>query len=689
MQGKVRYTVLGGPDKGKQGVIKDIREQVCPADHQKRKLCYIEFDQPMTPLKQNQIGVMLELDRPDQGSIRESNNPAHWNTLGNTAHVGDVPPGSFGQAALWLNAGEKSSHYAFGLSFAKMLPMGDSNWKVTLWAKAKSGSPTLTVHLGDQREKVPLTKEWVRHEIDVTLPAQQANPNVGGRVVASGGDVLIDDITFQLDEPGSNPTAFRDLLIEPLKKLNPGILRYLQMGGSNLADNLRPRLRQIGSTRDFGNLTRGGRNHAQYYKFNLHDFYVLCEYVGADPWYCLPGTIHPEEINLLMEYLGGPANTPGGKIRAELGRPKPWTEVFGNIYVEIGNEAWNPSGYATGSYNGPSHWHDIFATAMASPHYAKNTLFVAGAQAGAPHVAQSVLTHAPNADLVAIAPYMIHHLEQSEIEPLDTDEKLFKWVFGFADWRVNAESGEVRRNYENAAAKDTELSIYEHNYHITKPSAKDGGAPIDLRNRIIASLGGGLNLINDSLHMLRDCGVRSQCLFNLNQSSFREDVKLWGFMPGLSLDAPRYRPNFLAMEVANKVLRGDLVETRHSEDEPTFTAHGIMEWRWRQEPEFSDYGPLPTIRSYAFKDGDTCGVILFNLDTRDAHRAKLHFPGAVKDGSAHAWQLTADSIAANNEYETGEPQVRIATSTIQDFANGKILDMPPHSMLAIEWEQEN
>ena len=202
-------------------------------------------------------------------------------------------------------------------------------------------------------EEVPLTKEWVRHEIDVTLPAQQANSNVGGRVVASGGDVLIDDITFQLDEPGSNPTAFRDLLIEPLKKLNPGILRYLQMGGSNLADNLRPRLRQMGSTRDFGNLTRGGRNHAQYYEFNLHDFYVLCEYVGADPWYCLPGTIHPEEINLLMEYLGGPANTPGGKIRAELGRPRPWTEVFGNIYVEIGNEAWNPSGYATGSYNGP------------------------------------------------------------------------------------------------------------------------------------------------------------------------------------------------------------------------------------------------------------------------------------------------------------------------------------------------
>ena len=36
MKGKVRYTILGGPDKGKSGLIKDIREQVCPADRQQR-----------------------------------------------------------------------------------------------------------------------------------------------------------------------------------------------------------------------------------------------------------------------------------------------------------------------------------------------------------------------------------------------------------------------------------------------------------------------------------------------------------------------------------------------------------------------------------------------------------------------------------------------------------------------------
>ena len=158
-------------------------------------------------------------------------------------------------------------------------------------------------------------------------------------------------------------------------------------------------------------------------------------------------------------------------------------------------------------------------------------------------------------------------------------------------------------------------------------------------------------------------------------------------MAGLNIRDPRYRPSFLAMELANKVIGGDLVETRHSEGEPAFTAHGIMVWRWAQKPEFSDYGPLPTLRSYAFKDGKTRGLILVNLDTKDPHDVKVNFPGTVKDKAARAWRLAADSIAANNEYETGEPQVKIEESTVRDFATGKTISLPPHSMLALKWEQ--
>ncbi len=133
---------------------------------------------------------------------------------------------------------------------------------------------------------------------------------------------------------------------------------------------------------------------------------------------------------------------------------------------------------------------------------------------------------------------------------------------------------------------------------------------------------------------------------------------------------------------------GDLVETAHTADEPTFTARGIMVREWGKKPAFSDYGPLPAIRSYAFRNDAQRGLILFNFDTEDAHTVKPAFPDAAKDRTARAWRLAADAVAADNEYETGEPQVRIVEETLRDFAPGVAIELPPHSMLVLKWERE-
>lgn len=690
MAGKVRCTFLGGPDKGKSGIVKDVRLQVCPADRDKREICYIEFEEPVTPARANQLGVLLEYDKPDHGSISHGSEH-NWNSPENSVHIGDVPPGSFGKAALWLRGIEKEAYYNYAGAWR---PMDEQNgtWRVRLWAKVKAGEPLFRLRTGGisgagrQTIDLPLTATWKQHDLTIVAADVGADRNIGFELRCSGGEVLVDDVEIWKADESANPTVFRDLVVDPLKKLNPGILRYLQMGGSDLATNLRPPLKQMPWTRDWHELNNQGRNRGSIYPFNLHDFYVLCEHIGADPWYCLPGTLHPEEIDILMEYLGAPPTVGYGRIRAGLGHPRPWIEVFRNIYVEYGNEAWNSAGYATGSFNGPDHWKDMTAVGKASPHYRTNVIFVGGAQAGHPEIAEGVIRNAPNLDRVALAPYMLHTLSAADVAPLDTDTKLFKWVFGFADRRVNHERGEMRRNFGYAAAKQVELAIYEHNYHITAPSVKDDGAPIALRNTIIASLGGGINLVNDSLHMMRDLKVRNQCLFNLNQKQFSEGVKLWGLMPGLNVEAPRYRPSFLAMEIANRVIAGDMTETRHSPREPTFSAHGIMAWEWKKKPEFVDYGPLPTLRSYAFRNGRMRGMILVNLDTGDTHSVKLALPTAVKNTTARAWRLAADSISANNEYETGEPQVRITDGTLGRFGSGCEIRLPAHSMLVLKWE---
>lgn len=686
MAGKVRYSLLSGPDKGKSGLVKDVRLQVCPSDGQKREVCYIEFDQAVTPTLGDKLGVLLEYDKPDHGKMDHGTENG-WNSAENTVQIGDVPPGSFGKAALWMRGSEKEVFYDYAGIYRPM-DNQDGIWHVRLWAKTKAGKPSFRVVLKEiagafnQKVEAPVTEAWKQYDLKLEAKGVRADLNMLFELRCSGGEVLVDDIEIWKEEESRNPTVFRDIVVDPLKKLHPGILRYLQMGGSDFETNLRPPLKQLGWTREWKEFANPGRNSGDGYPFNLHDFYVLCEYIGADPWYCIPGTLHQEEINTLMEYLGAPADVGYGKVRAELGHTKPWTEVFRNIYVEYGNEAWNSAGYyVTGSFNGPDHWKDMTALGKASPHYRKNVLFVGGSQAGWPEVAQNVIKNSPNLDRVGMAPYLIDSLTAADAAPLDTDDKLFRYVFGYADYRVDHEKGAMRRNFGYASAANIELAIYEHNYHTTGPAVKDGGAPIELRNRYIASLGGGINLVNDSLHMMRDLKLRSQCLFNLNQKAFNEGVKVWGFMPGLDLAAQRYRPNFLATEIANHVIAGDLVETSHAQDEPKFNP-----WEWETKPDRAGFGPLATLRSYAFKDGKTRGLILFNLDTTAAHTVKLTLPAAVRDGVAQAWRLAADSIAANNEYETGEPQVKVAEETIKDFASGSAIALPPHSMLALKWD---
>ena len=46
----------------------------------------------------------------------------------------------------------------------------------------------------------------------------------------------------------------------------------------------------------------------------------------------------------------------------------------------------------------------------------------------------------------------------------------------------------------------------------------------------------------------------------------------------------------------------------------------------------------------------------------------------------------AKLIAANNEYETGEPQVKITEKTTGNFSSGSEIKMSAHSMLVLKWK---
>ena len=237
------------------------------------------------------------------------------------------------------------------------------------------------------------------------------------------------------------------------------------------------------------------------------------------------------------------------------------------------------------------------------------------------------------------------------------------------------------QNYELAKQAAMELSIYEVNHHTTH-----GDGPLEPRNRLVTSIGGGLNVLGNMLMMLKEHHLRTQCLFSLAQHSYNAHgigpVRLWGTALCMREGHQRYRPTFLACATANKVIGGDLVETVHGGLDPRFEATGVFSNREGGET-LSD---LPVIWSYAFAAGKRRGLILISLDTSRQHPVAVTFDGQVAGGQARSWLLTADSITASNEYEAGQPQVSVSEERIAGFRSGQRIMLPPFSMRALSWE---
>jgi len=680
-----RYTILSGPAKGATGVIKDITTRKVERRGRVLDKPYFVFDRTVPP-SPPETGLLVERMRLRDGQFRRLD--GYWTSKDNRISIGDVPPESFGCAAVVLDGEKERAHLRFATHYQRY---GETNglWHVRFWAKVKSGAPRLTVSCDrgyGESKSVELASDWRKYELRLLADKvpepkdpKDNKPFLLFIFEVVGGEVLLDDVEIWM-EGDENPTAFRDDLVRTLKKFNPGVLRSLQMGGNTLDNCLAPPIRAYSFTSNPWHKVSPYAKHNKK-SYSLHQFYELCEYIGCEPWYCLPGTLSYEEMKHFMEYLGAPADVGYGKLRAELGHPKPWTEVFRHIHIEFGNEAWNGiAPYLCGGFNGKDYWKDLIAIGKSSPYYRKNIVFHAGGQAANPWLNQRILENVPNADRLALAPYVLQFFTKEDARAFDTDDKLFRWVFATPIYRSCDERGAMFVNYQNAKKAGKEISVYEVNHHITR-----GDGPLEPRNRIVTSIGGGINIANTMLLIMKEHGARTQCLFSLAQHHYNAKgvgaVRLWGTVLTMRKGRERYRPTFLACALANKVIRGDMLETVHSGANPTFSATGVFSKRRGRET----LRDLPVLWSYAFSDGDNRGIILINLDTSKAHLVELRFDGGVMGGSARTWLLTADDIAANNEFECAEPRVKTMEETITGFGSGKRVIVPPFSMRVISW----
>ena len=429
---------------------------------------------------------------------------------------------------------------------------------------------------------------------------------------------LIDDVEIWM-EGDENPTAFRDDVVAMLKRYQPGVLRKLQMGGSTIENTIRPPLESFAYASQPGSRTGPYESHNTD-PYGLHEMYVLCEYIGCDPWYCLPGTITLDEMKAFMEYLGAPADTGLGKLQGRVG---PSATVDGSLRSHSRRVR----------QRGLEQRRAVPVRRLQRPRLLERPDGDGQAVARTARRASSSMRRGrlptpvgtrescETARTPTASPSRRTSFKGSRKDEVaryyNTPDKLFRWAFAWPIRRSTSPDGAMYQNAELAKAAGMELSIYEVNHHITH-----GDGPLEPRNQLVTSIGGGLNVANNMLLMLKDHHLRTQCLFSLVQHGYNAhgvgEVRLWGTALCMRKGHERYRPTFLACATANRVIGGDLVATQHEGANPTFSAQGVFSSQGVETLE-----DIPVIWSYAFQDGERRGLILINLDTSNRIPSRL------------------------------------------------------------------
>ncbi len=718
-----KVLVLSGPAKGEQRTVTgfDFVDHDLYGNGQVKAYMRLLFDRPVElpagkPIPR--MGLLLERDNSaTEGCTGQV--PGYWMSTNVRPVQGDVSPASIGCSALLLDTtaeqtktdgktgavtgtGTFDAFYKVGIGSNRYIDQ-NGTWIVRLKAKALDPGATLTVSVGDFKGvapiPVPVTDAWQEHEVRPVVAGRDVGAGTLSTMhiqfTAKGGRVLLDDLVCTKDVAYANPTIFNDEFVDALRFLKPGIIRQLMMGGT-MEERLSPQVESVRSTNDVTKPV-GPISLRKSCSWSLPDVYNLAEHLGAEAWVSIPGTLYPEDVDLFMEYIGGPAGTKGGDLRIRHGHPKPYTETLKKIHVEPGNEAWNTMfGFIAGGYNGPDYWEGIFTRIKASPHYRETIVCHAAGQNYSSGMSDEILGWTPSADRYAIAPYQIHQLEKSDLETFRTLEDFARYCTLYP--MMSCEFPGMKRQMAVSKKHGKEFSVYEVNWHMTGGDVEPNNATPKhpevrgMVNAFIPTVPGATAHFNHMLRLLRDFGIKSQCHFTFSGDYF--NVKLWGAVLNMAKGQERHRPAGLALAMVNACMRGDLVETVHATDEPTVTATGA--WPGAKKVKIPGQprpvaekteATRPCLYSYAFKDGTARSLVLINLDLTQAHEVQLAFPGGAQN--ARSSLLAPRHWSDTNEYDQGDGSIQVAIQDVdlKDFRSGAVLSLPPASLQTIAWEE--
>ena len=609
----------------------------------------------------------------------------------------DLSPSSPGKQALRLDASKLAQTATLTTGFDtwenKSFVQLNGLYTLSFRAKGIGGTREISVNVTRLSQKygnqtyfyrhIPLTTAWQDYKFPFNI---KENGSFKGPVQVvfsvNTSSVLLDDASLTEAAGADNPTAFRNAVVDRLRELRPGILRYMDNGtdfGSTIDNLLAPAYARQRAGYSEGNKEQGD------IPIGLHDFLVLCQTVKAEPWFTMPVSITQAEMRNLIEYFSGSPSTQYGAKRAALGQSLPWTKVFPTIHLELGNEVWN-----WGSFPGEgipeskayaTRASDVFSAARAAPGFepGKFDLILDGWYA-VPWSNERMLSIGSHADTFDIGPYIFDSFSDAS-----SPEVIFGPMFAEPEMRDSRPNGLVVANAQLAAKSGLKLAVYEVNL-----GALFGSADQTALDSVLPSLGAGLAVAEHMLLMLRDNGIVNQALFCLPEFAngfnnpahpgSKELMKLWGTVVDMGGETNRVRPTFLAEELANSAIQGNLIEAAQSGANPTWdqpeTTNGIL-----NDAKIQLKG-AHLIQSFAFSAGTHISLVVFNLSRNAALPMTLAGPVAPH-GEVKVSRLTSAHITDNNE---SAQTVGISHETLSAFNPDAPFSLPPFSMTVLSWE---
>jgi hypothetical protein len=452
------------------------------------------------------------------------------------------------------------------------------------------------------------------------------------------GTLWVDN--FQLYDAAWAPNTLSPQVLQAWTDFHPGTIRIWSNFG-NAAQNysylslnswLTPEIKTR-NTPGFGN------NYEVPAELeHLPDAMANVKAVGANPWLIVNMALSEVEWGELIDYLAAPEGVGYASMRPS-NHPGPYTDDFGTIYLEVGNEEWGSQQVPADVTYGQ--WANFVITqATANKNYFNpNQIKFIGDGFTLDPLFGSVASHAaPQLSIIDYALYNIGNTSlsgdayyQSDLVQLPaTNGPLIDAVV--AQQQLDAENGFIYglASYEEGPGQDA--------------SATTGDT----------SLAAAIGAIDVNLYAsLRGFGPQNLFMYQLGTGPFTSHTNFAnGFLP---------HPIWEALQIRNLYCSGPMVSTSPS----------IV-------PTTTDGNGYPLIAIYAFQDANVVNqadIVVISRDLDNQTPVTLNFP-AIPTGNAQLYMLTGNP-RANNDTAMNIP---ITSTSLNGITANYTFTMPPGSM---------